>query len=59
MDVSDHRDGDGNNVRKPLAKGRQEGGVIIEFANRLSGKESAEEGVSCATKVSSIDEAHD
>ena len=59
MDVSDNRDGDSNNVRKPLAKGRQESGVIIEITNRLGNKESAEEGVSCTTEVSSVDEAHD
>ena len=59
VDVVLQFEGDGNNVRKPLTKCRQEGGVIVELTNRLGGKEAAEEGVSCAANVSSVGEAYD
>ena len=54
MNVSDNRDYNSNYVRKPLAKSRQEGRVIVDLTTRHRCEESTAESVSRATEVSSV-----
>ena len=59
MNIADNRNNDSNEGNQPLTKRGKEGGVIIESADRESGEESTDHGISKTAAVSSEDEADD